>query len=269
MKRKLVTIGIFALALMLLICGCGGVQDNGTEWRDSGEIIWEGANDPFDPMGYVARGYFEKTKEEVLEENPGMLVSASGDWDPEGTKTFTNIERRWMGGKLGIEYVEYLEFLGDKGQEEQLYIITYYYYFDEKEDAKEYYLKLCERMREITDKPAWRGMWEQKTWDKDFDASNYREIPIEEVGEYLRNEELEIYEYVYEVDLENDFYYFREEWCQTRGYEPFDVDSIKEDARWIEGNKDFRIVISCCDQSDRAAEGDERAEACIYIMIER
>ena len=254
MKRKLVTIGIFVLALMLLVCGCGSAQQEEIPQEEipqeeeippqdieSSVLYWGGVTDIFDPMGYAEQGYFEMTQEEILTTHPELRLypqkTLSYDDPPiilEDLEVCDYWGLEWMAGDGGISYAKLFIF-----EEDQLKRIIYEYGFYKEDDANEYFLRLCERMREITECPRWEGEWKYDYLDIADDGTHanaidiHKEVPIAEVAESLKNDD-EIRLYKYAIDMENAYY---EEWM-----EEFDSNSIKKNARWISGFEDAKVI---------------------------
>ena len=224
MKKKLGIICIFALALMMLVCGCEGAEQEVQAPEKST------TEDIFDPFGHIAMGYFDMTPQEIQQRNPEMSIALNDYLDPEKNILNTALTRGWTTGAGGWEFSELIYF-----EEQHVTKIMWgsNYYAGHEEEAKEFFYALCERMREITDEPMWCG-YREFIGDE---LENYSEIPIEDVEESLSKDEAECYSY--RIDMENKFY---DEFDIDRGYKPFDPGTIKEDARWIQGLEDAKVI---------------------------
>ena len=219
MNRKLAIIHTFVLALMLLVCGCGGVEQEKFAREDENVLAWEEITDIFDPMGYAEQGYFEMQQEKLLESRRDLMV-VPYEWmkyNALEVKQQLEWEGIWTDVANGIEYRETFRF-----ENEKLSRIHYEYRFYDAEEGKQLFLKLCERMQEITDEPEWFGMRNLK----EGETSEPPYIPprIQDIEMYLDDEDYAYFEYC--IDMRNP-------WEVYTSTDNFDPDSIKSDARWI------------------------------------
>ena len=219
-------ISFLAVLMIILLTGCSIHSDHNNPWLEN-TYTWDfhDVKDIFDPMEYVAKGYFEMTRDEILELNQEMEINAYFVDD-----RLTTLNRSWSMGPEGMKCTEELRF---ENEELQSITYSYYYYTGYEEEARDFFLVLCDRIKQITYEPRWTG---SREW-LGVGQSNYEEISIEEVEKYLHDENIDM---GYAVDMENKFY---SELDKERGYEPFDPKSIREDARWVAGMKNATIVI--------------------------
>ena len=152
-------------------------------------------------------------------------------------------------------------------EEGELKRIIYNYKFYDKKDENGLFLALCARMQVITPEPMWYGYRTLDYPNMYFsdDTSCFKEIPISDVKQCLEREEIFWYRYL--VDIENKYYTDYDVKC---GYKPFDPDSIKKDAKWIQGLDDVKVItISRMDQSGIIKEGWPPEEIVITLEIEK
>ena len=252
MKRKLIIICTFALALMLLVCGCEGAEQEVQAPEKST------TEDIFDPFGHIAMGYFDMTPEEILQRNPEMSIALNDEFDPENNTLNISLGRRWTIGSGGREFLDSISF---ENQQVTTIVWGSLFYAGHEEEAKEFFYGLCERMREITDEPMWCG-YRKFIGDE---LENYSEIPIEDVEESLSKDEAEYYSY--RIDMENKYY---DEYDISCGYQPFDPGTIKEDARWIQGLEDAKVIeISYMSYSTLVEAKKDNCIVGVSISIER
>ena len=252
MKRKLTIICTFVLTLFLLTSGCENVQrkrasQTEVQKNNYNVLYWNEVKDVFDPSEYAADGYAGLTPEEALENSPDLRINSS-IVEQKGEASISVLYRSWTAGSTEISYSEQLFYENDRLQS-----LDYRYEFYDAEDGKEFFIQLCERMMEITEQPFGGKMCEE---DDEVPQSNYKEVPIEFIEEYLNNEKTGSYQYRYCIDLENRYY-------------DFDPAKIKEDARWIEGLDDVKVIIIIIRNYSDLEQSMSNASAEVVISIER
>ena len=244
MKRKLITIGIFALALMLLVCGCGSAEKEEITGDNGNVLVWDEITDIFDPRGYAAKGYFEMTQEELLEIRPDLSVTAM-EWPKyfePSAKQVLAWKSSWFDAVQQIEYSEWLQF-----ENEKLNCVYYEFGFYNLEDGRKFFSDLCKRMQEITDDPFWLGIYATER------------VAIENIEEYLENEPdygEELYPVpIYIIDLAN-----------VLGSGKFDRARLKTNPRWIEHLGEVKCIqihyMNCNSEYGYYASGIEA-----YVML--
>ena len=227
----------------MLLCGCGSGS------LQKKQIV----EDIFDPMGYAQKGYFEMTKEKILSLHPEATICTPNS---EDDKVYLDWARSWTVGEIGEYCSETFRFEND-----HLKAIYYNYYFYDEFDGEKYFLQLCERMQQITDYPAWFGYKKLYSWD--YDQDNYCEKPIQNVEQSILNDECEYYEY--RVDMENSYY---DDYAIKCGYEPFNQNNIKTDARWISGVENVSVIRICYQKYYPIGKDFNREKSWVTLVIE-
>ena len=253
MKKRRMMAKCMLLALMLLVCGCGGAEQEVQAPEKST------TEDIFDPFGHIAMGYFDMTSQEIQQRHPEMSIALNDDLDPEKNNFNLALTRGWTTGSGGREFSELIYF-----EEQHVTKIMWgsNYYAGHEEEAKEFFYALCERMREITDEPMWCG-------DRDMGtAKDYSEVPIEDVEKSLSKNEDGYYSY--RIDMENRYSEESPIIMEACGYKPFDPGTIKEDAKWIQGLEDAKVIwIEYRNFPTLIEHKEDNRVATIFVTIER
>ena len=261
MRKKAFMLNVLLVALIFLMCGCGDKREQGLSQQENKTttLYEEKTKDIFDPMGYGEKGYFNMTETEFLTYFPEAVIEDPYVVSLDQERNRTTYNCIWTIGKMEKECRICIVF-----QNGYLDSFSYVSYFYQEDDAKEYFLQLCERMRQITDNPSWKGLWERESEYEEDDTQRYREVPITEVAQSLKNND-NLISYRYVIDIENKQY---TEYDKEDGYKPFDPDNIKEDARWIPGCEDAQVIqITYDDYSKYYGNHMDRNEISVVISI--
>ena len=258
MRKRCGAMCSIVLALVLLLCGCGVRQQPTPMPMPS--LNEPTTEDILDPFGHIQMGYLDLTPQQVLQLHPDMTVYLTEEFDPYVKNPTFLLRRIWNIGSDDTRYFEGLYYADQKAVG-----ISWSMTFmeDKAQMAQTLFVQLCERMLEISTEPRWDGIYGYAA-DPYYDVYDYSEVPIEDVAQSLQNDDIE--QYVYRIDLENK-YYNRSD--RNKGYQPFDPDSIREDARWIPGLEDAKVIsISYDDNYDYAEQTSQRKQAFVIVTIE-
>ena len=257
--RKAIKILYLLMMLVLLMCCSFQKKYEIKNSYKNYNYVESGTEDIFDPIGYIEHGYFALEPNEVLKRNRMLWLRDCSKYGEDDT-IYTLLYRCWNIGGLGIEYSEHLNF-----ENNELVRIDYDYEFQDETEGKEFFILLCERMMKISEEPAWRGIWQESS-SESVNRDNYKEIPIINAASYLRDDEIEVYLYQYEIDLKNKYY---DENDTNKGYRPFDRSSIKVDLEEDMILKEATVVSISYRVLSQAESGLKNNKVHVTLMIEK